>query len=86
MLWEAFHEEEEEKALNITRGWLLLSLAFATSIDALAVGLSFAFLDVGIVSSSLIFGAVTFVITVLGFYVGRQAESCWGSGSRYWED
>ena len=37
MIWEAFHEKDECKEDNdISRGWLLLTLAIATSIDALA--------------------------------------------------
>ncbi len=73
MLWEAFHEKEGGRGGDITRGWLLLSMAFATSIDSLAVGLSFAFLQINIMSSVLIIGAVAFLITVLGFYFGRKA-------------
>jgi putative Mn2+ efflux pump MntP len=74
MIWEALHEKDEaKKNLDITRGWLLLSMAVATSIDALAVGLSFAFLNINIVMASLTIGAVAFLITIVGFYLGRKA-------------
>ena len=83
MIWEAFHEKEESHAsMDITRGFLLLSMAFATSIDSLAVGLSFALLPVNILTSSLIIGIVAFLITVLGFYVGRKAGDIVGQRAK----
>ena len=50
----------------------LTSLAIATSIDALAVGISFAFLNVNIVSSSLIIGVITFVVCFIGVIAGKK--------------
>jgi putative Mn2+ efflux pump MntP len=50
----------------------LLALSIATSIDALAVGLSLGFLDVGIVGPALTIGAVTFVLTLIGFVLGER--------------
>ena len=49
----------------------LLLLAIATSIDALAVGITFAFLDYPIVEAVSVIGIVTFVIAVGGVYVGN---------------
>ncbi len=46
-------------------------LAVATSIDALAVGITFAFLQVPIVEAISIIGITTFVISVIGVYVGN---------------
>ena len=77
MIWESFHSTDEEEA-DISRGWLLLTLSIATSIDALAVGLTFAFIKVNIISASLTIGIVSFVITTLGFLLGRQANSLIG--------
>ena len=48
----------------------MLPLALATSIDALAVGISFAFMGVDIVTAALIIGAVTFVLSGAGVYIG----------------
>ena len=74
MLWEAFHDEEEhEKNADITKGLLLLTVSIATSIDSLAVGLSFAFLEVNIWLASIIIGIIAFSITALGFSLGRKA-------------
>lgn len=50
----------------------IIMLAIATSIDALAVGISFAFLNVNIVSSSLIIGVITFVVCFIGVIAGKK--------------
>ncbi|OGO30531.1 MAG: hypothetical protein A2Z29_11160 [Chloroflexi bacterium RBG_16_56_11] len=65
------HRGKPEKQVDITRGLMLLTLSVATSIDALAVGLSFAFLDVDIALASLTIGLVAFMVTALGFVLGR---------------
>ena len=49
----------------------MLPLAVATSIDALAVGISFAFLGVDIVQAALLIGITTFVLSGVGIYVGN---------------
>ena len=49
----------------------MLPLALATSIDALAVGISFAFLGVDIVTAALLIGVTTFVISGAGIVVGN---------------
>ena len=50
----------------------LTTLAIATSIDALAVGISFAFLNVNIVSSSTIIGIITFIVCFIGVIAGKK--------------
>ena len=55
----------------------LFLLAIATSIDALAVGITFAFLDTPIVEAITIIGVTTFIISAAGVYVGNFA------GNRY---
>lgn len=80
MIVEAVKPEEEEAvevmdpSLDIKEMFLL---AIATSIDALAVGVTFAFLDYPIVEAISIIGVTTFVISVGGVYVGNFF------GSRY---
>lgn len=49
----------------------LFVLAIATSIDALAIGFSFAFLQINILSATLIIGIITFIISFVGVYLGR---------------
>jgi putative Mn2+ efflux pump MntP len=83
MIWEAFHEDEERvEGTDISKGLLLITLAIATSIDSLAVGLSFGLLDTKIISASLIIGIVTFIITNLGFYVGQGAGGLLGQRAK----
>jgi len=63
-------EEEAEKPLR--HGfWLLAVTGFATSIDAMAVGVGLAFLDVGIVPVAAAIGLATFVMVTIGVMVGR---------------
>ncbi len=83
MIWESFHEHDErQKSTDITRGVLLLTMAVATSIDSLAVGLSFAFLQIDILFASLIIGVVALLVTIAGFYLGRKAGDLLGRRAR----
>ena len=50
----------------------MILLAIATSIDALAIGISFAFLKTNIILSSLIIGIITFAICVIGVKIGNK--------------
>jgi manganese efflux pump family protein len=74
MIWESFHEEKHKRKLDISRGILLITMAVATSIDALAVGLSFALVQIDIWLSSLIIGIVSFVVSLVGFWLGKKAS------------
>lgn len=63
--------EVEEKALSFTVNAVLI-LSIATSIDALAAGLSFACLDISILTPALIIGFITFLICLIGFFIGAR--------------
>ena len=79
MLWESFRpERSQDKEVDITKGILLITLSIATSIDALAVCLSFAFSEVNITMASLTIGAVAFLVTTVGFLVGKRASKIIG--------
>lgn len=82
MIWESFDDDDAGTGADITRGWLLFTLAVATSIDALAVGLSFAFLNVNILLASLIIGVVAFSITGVGFAIGARAGELLGKRAK----
>ena len=69
MIKESFDDEEDKDDGSI-RFLTMVILAVATSIDALAVGLSFAFLSVNIWSAVAIIGAITFVICAAGVRLG----------------
>ncbi len=62
-------EEEKKNCLHVPT---LLLMSLATSIDALAVGLSFAFLNVSILFPVAIIGSITFCLCVGGVYVGKK--------------
>lgn len=69
MIREAFSKEEEEADASLSFR-KMLPMAVATSIDALAVGVSFAFLDVNIWMASSFIGAITFLLSAAGVKVG----------------
>jgi putative Mn2+ efflux pump MntP len=59
----------------------MLLLAIATSIDALAVGISFAFLSVSIIPASVLIGCTTFVLSAIGCYIGHAFGTRYKSGA-----
>lgn len=67
-----FEKEDEGSAPDPTAGWTILLLAVATSIDALAVGFSFALLAQPIIFPSIIIGLVCACISFLGMCVGAR--------------
>jgi manganese efflux pump family protein len=76
MIYEAFKKKSEEEELkkkkNLMSMYTLLLLAIATSIDALAVGLSFRALGYPVLISAIIIGATSFSISLLGVYIGKK--------------
>lgn len=51
--------------------WLLVTTAIATSLDAMAVGVGLAFLQVNILATALAIGCATFIMSTLGIMIGR---------------
>ena len=72
MIYESFHMESNKRKINPLNVYVLLIFSVATSIDALAVGLSLSFLKVSIVFPALIIGIVTFLLSILGVYIGNR--------------
>ncbi|WP_159500316.1 manganese efflux pump MntP family protein [Microbacterium sp. 18062] len=72
MLWEAFRGDHDDRPAGRISVRELLALAVATSIDALAVGLSFAFLHVDIVLAVIVIGVITAVLTYAGVLIGHR--------------
>lgn len=70
MIKEARSDEEEETDDSLAVKVMFL-LAVATSIDALAVGITFAFLNVNIAMAALLIGACTFFISATGVNIGN---------------
>ncbi len=72
MIYESLRKEGKEgKTFSLSLGMLLI-LSIATSIDALAVGISFALLDIAIVTPILVIGMVTFTLSFLGVLTGDK--------------
>ena len=69
MIREALKNDDEGADPSFTAKSMSL-LAVATSIDALAIGITFAFLDVNIVAAVLFIGVCTFVISAAGVKIG----------------
>jgi putative Mn2+ efflux pump MntP len=79
MIYEALHETDEPKGTgDPTRGMSLVVLSLATSIDALAVGLSLGVLGVSIWFPATIIGVVAGVLTLAGMLLGQRAGSLLG--------
>ena len=75
MVWESFGDEEEQH-FNPRRLHTQLLLAIATSIDALAIGISFACTGYTVLSQLtlplIIIGVVSFLFSIIGYHLGRR--------------
>ncbi|MDR6167766.1 putative Mn2+ efflux pump MntP [Microbacterium paludicola] len=78
MLWEAFRPDDDDAdaASGLSAREIVL-LALATSIDALAVGLSFAFLDVPLWIAVVSIGLVTFALSFVAVLIGHRIGTRW---------
>ncbi len=78
MIIESYKSEENDKNFNPLKFIVLLGIGIATSIDALVVGISFAFLQTNIWNAILIIGVVTFLVAMLGMLFGKKIGSKFG--------
>lgn len=81
MLWEARGERKPHTKADPTRGLMLVTLSVATSIDALAVGLSMAFLRVSVWVPSVVIGLVAAAFSAIGIRFGGRLGPRWGRGA-----
>ena len=70
MIWAGFRDDAAAYETNPSRGFVLVMLSVATSIDALAVGLSLAMLGIPIWYPSIVIGVVTAAISLAGIPLG----------------
>jgi len=70
--------EEIHVSSDPTSGWELVLLSLATSIDALAVGISLAVMRMEILLPALIIGIVAACLTTVGMVLGRRIGAAWG--------
>ena len=73
MIAEGLKETSENREKNFDSAAVLLTLALGTSIDAFAVGISFALLDVMIWKSGILIGTVTFIASMTAIRIGKSA-------------
>ncbi len=75
MLREAFKKEDETNTpKDPTKGATMVMLSLATSLDALAVGLSLSMINISIWAPSLIIGIVAAVFTTIGLHLGKRVS------------
>jgi len=72
MVWSGIHPEEGSQKNDPSRGWTLVLLSIAVSIDALAVGLSLAVLHVNVIWAALVIGGVSAALSLVGLTIGNR--------------
>jgi putative Mn2+ efflux pump MntP len=78
MIRSGLSNSEEHKTGDLSRGGLLVMVSVATSIDALAVGLGLAMINVNILQSCAVIGIVTSALSVLGLLAGGMLGEKFG--------
>ena len=71
-------DQDEGKRDDPSRGGTLVLLAVATSLDAMAVGLSLAIVNVNILSSRLIIGIISVLLSLVGLRLGSRLGAAFG--------
>ena len=71
MLKDSFSKKEDKVKENPFQLTKILLLAVATSIDALAIGVTFAFLKINILKAIIIIGVITFCMSIVGIKIGN---------------
>ncbi len=79
MIWEGIRGSEDQAPIERIRIVPLIVLSFATSIDALAVGISFGVLQTAVFIPAIIIGVVCFGISFAGVMLGERLESFLGN-------
>lgn len=72
MIYESTRMEAVHKENNPLNPKMLLLLSIATSIDALAVGISFAILQIAIATPMIVIGTITFALSFMGAFAGSK--------------
>lgn len=78
MIFEAFKPEHKKTPVNPADTKILLLTSVATSIDALAVGISFSLLDISIITACIIVGGVTFILSFAASVIGCRLSGTFG--------
>jgi len=79
MIKEGMEHKQECQTFNIRKMRVLVMLSVATSIDALAIGVTYAFLQMSIWIPVLLIGAMAFLFTIFGSAIGKKAGHYFGN-------
>ena len=71
MIREGLSDDDEDDDKQFLGAWEMIMLSVATSLDAMAVGLTFAFLPINVWEASTMIGVITFGISLIGVYLGK---------------
>ena len=77
MIREGLSDEDDDK--QFLGVWEMMMLSVATSLDAMAVGLTFAFMPINVWEASAMIGVITFGISLIGVYLGNLWASLLGN-------
>ncbi len=80
-IYEAIWGGDDDDASDTRTGVWLFITAIATSIDAMVVGVSLAFLEVNIITAALMIGLATTIMATTGLYLGRRLGERFGKGA-----
>jgi manganese efflux pump family protein len=78
MIRSGISKKEEEYPCDPSRGRTLVMLSVATSIDAMAIGLSVGMLGVSVVYPSILIGLITFALSIIGLLMGNRLGARFG--------
>ena len=78
MLLDAVRRTPRKMSFDPTRGWMLVALSVATSIDAFAAGLSLAFLQIGVLLLCIIIGLTAALFSAVGVSFANRLLRRWG--------
>jgi len=78
MIYES-HKKNKESQINLSTNRSLLLLSVATSIDALILGVSFAFIKINLIYQIALIGTVTFLLSFLGVGLGKVLKKLFGN-------
>lgn len=72
MIYESFKITPAGENFDPSNIFVLLTLSVATSIDALAIGMTLSFLRISIATAAVIIGLITFVLSYFGVFIGKN--------------
>lgn len=83
MTWDALQEKKGRKSAPLLFSfYVLLTVAFATSLDAAAVGISLSFLKVDVLPPAFLMGGAAFLASVVGTFLGKRAGALFGENMK----